>query len=440
MIQGAHYAEIRSALDTAFETGESTGVEDFAIEDLPTGEQRYLRIACHPRLEPTTEVRALSVMIVVSDVTDLVGRRLELENRLESVEEKLDDVAAAAAEERETQDILKQRLVDTNQRLIESNGELTSLNEELQTTNKQYLISNEEAQSATEEVETLNEELQATIEELNTNNEDLHARGAELQALATASETHYQNTEDSRRRLQNLLSQVPSIVAIVRGEEHTMQFINASYARLLGQPEEQLVGKPVSEVFAENKEVLELLDHVYETGSPAASETPARFDRASDGLVEDTTFDFIYQPLWTTDGVIDGVMIQGFDNTNTPPESKPNGSFPHILEEPKRLISALASMPDAVLVVDAAGESLFVNEAFEEMFGEDYARFAAYSPESGKDLAPDDTPQARASKGEAFRMEFLSRAADGEKHRFEATGRATGGDKGGVVVIREVLR
>jgi len=225
----------------------------------------------------------------------------------------------------------------------------------------------------------------------------------------------------------------------MRGEEHTMQFINAPYARLLGQPEEQLVGKPVSEVFTENTEVLELLDHVYEIGSPAASETPARFDRASDGLVEDTTFDFVYQPLWTTDGVIDGVMIQGFDNTDTPPESKPNGSFPHILEEPKRLISALASMPDAVLVVDAAGESLFVNEAFEEMFGEDCARFVAYSPESGEDLAPANTPQARASKGEAFRMEFLSRAADDEKHRFEATGRATGGDKGGVVVIREVL-
>ncbi len=453
MIQGAHYAEIRSALDTAFETGESTGVEDFAIEDLPTGEQRYLRIACHPRLEPTTEFQALSIMLVVSDVTDLVSRRLELEDRLESVEEKLDDVAAAAAEERGAQDTLKQRLVDTNQRLIESNGELTSLNEELQTTNEQYLISNEEAQSATEEVETLNEELQATneeletlneelqatIEELNTTNEDLHARGAELQALAAASETHYQSSEDSRRRLQNLLSQVPSMVAIVRGEGHTVQFMNAPYARLLGQPEEQLVGKPVSEVFAQNTEVLELLNHVYETGTPGASENPARFDRARDGLVEDTTFDFVYQPLRTLDGAIDGVMIQGFDNTDTPPENKPNGSFPHIPEEPKRLISALASMPDAVLVVDGAGEPLFVNEAFEEMFGEDSHKFVAYSLESGEDLAPDGTPQARASKGEEFRMEFLSRAADGEKRRFEATGRATDGGKGGVVVIREVL-
>ena len=455
-VQGAHYAELRAALDTAFGKGETAEVEGFAIEDVTTGEPRYLHVACHPRKNAGAGGQVASVMVVANDVTELVSSRLELEERLRRAHEKLNDVTATADEEREAQALLKQRLIETNRRLGESNQELTALNEELQTTNEQYLVSNEENQAASEEVETLNEELQATneeletlneelqatIEELNTTNEDLHARGAELQALAAAAETQYQSSEVSRRRLQTILSQVPSMVAILRGENHEVQFINSSYARFLGHPEERLMGRSMRQVFPEETELLRSLDNVYKTGEPVVSEKPIRFDRASDGLLEDATFDFAYQPLKDTDDTASGVMIQGFDSTDISFGSGPDNSFQSTAGEPDSLAAALASMPDAVLIVDAAGEPLFTNEAFEEMFGgglRDGVGFVARSLEGG-DLALEDTPQGRAARGDSFRAEVLSRGADGESRVFEATGRPLNGSKGGVIVVREVLR
>jgi two-component system CheB/CheR fusion protein len=177
------------------------------------------------------------VIVTVSDVTDMVRARLELEERLVSTADELERVRNEAREERERHEAQNRRLVETNRRLAETNQELTALNEELQATNEQYLISSEESQSAAEEVETLNEELQATneeletlneelqatIEELNTTNEDLNAQSAELQEYGRYN-------EEERARLYAIIESMSEAVLVVDGAGRTV-LTNAAYQR-----------------------------------------------------------------------------------------------------------------------------------------------------------------------------------------------------------------
>jgi two-component system, chemotaxis family, CheB/CheR fusion protein len=188
-MQEVPYAEVRSAIDETFREGKSTQADEFAVEEVSTGEPSYLRLTCYPRHTEAEGHRVRSVIITVEDVTAAVRMR---------------------------------RLTEKNLRLEEANRDLGQLNEELQAAHEESLVKTEEAQASAEEVETLNEELQATneeletlneelqatVEELNTTNDDLQARATELQELAQSREEERQLTEEGRRRAEGLVDQL----------------------------------------------------------------------------------------------------------------------------------------------------------------------------------------------------------------------------------------
>ena len=105
--------------------------------------------------------------------------------------------------------------------------------------------------------------------------------------------------------------------------------------------------------------------------------------------------------------------------------------------ERAQLAAILASIGDAVLVVDHAGTAVLTNAAFEEMVG-------------GANTAPQDAygaalptvmwPRQRIARGETFSMQFALTAADGTQRWFEANGRPIQGalSARGVVVIRDI--
>ena len=112
-------------------------------------------------------------------------------------------------------------------------------------------------------------------------------------------------------------------------------------------------------------------------------------------------------------------------------------------ERARRLSAILASMYDALLVVDEAGQPALINAAYDQMFGDTPESNALASEDSNGNLLPlVQTPQQRAALGETFSMEFLV-AGDADRRRwFEANGRpiedADGHQHGGVVVIRDI--
>jgi two-component system, chemotaxis family, CheB/CheR fusion protein len=188
-MQEAPYAEVRRTIDEAFRERRITQADEFAVEEVATGEPRYLRLTCHPRPTEAEGQLVRHVLVAVEDVTAAVRMR---------------------------------RLTEKNLRLEEANRELGQLNEELQAAHEESLVNTEEAQASAEEVETLNEELQATneeletlneelqatVEELNTTNDDLQARATELQELAQSREEERQLTEAGRRRAEGLVDEL----------------------------------------------------------------------------------------------------------------------------------------------------------------------------------------------------------------------------------------
>jgi two-component system CheB/CheR fusion protein len=101
----------------------------------------------------------------------------------------------------------------------------------------------------------------------------------------------------------------------------------------------------------------------------------------------------------------------------------------------------LASMGDAVLVVDRAGSLLRTNAAYDQLLANIDGPFIPQD-QHGQALPAEAAPQARAARGESFSIEFTALAADGTRRWFEANGRPLsshleGGERG-VVVIRDV--
>ncbi len=103
----------------------------------------------------------------------------------------------------------------------------------------------------------------------------------------------------------------------------------------------------------------------------------------------------------------------------------------------------LAGLEDAVLVVDQTGTPLRRNAAYMQLFGD-----AIMAPDDarGRPLAPDQTPQARAGRGETFSLSFSlatgvpSLTGEDTRRWFVATGQPLheGDATHAIVVIRDV--
>jgi two-component system CheB/CheR fusion protein len=189
LLRGVPAAKLRAAIDAAFQPGAprsedastvgTPSVEQILAVETPTGEARYLQIACYPHTTEAPEPDAPThrgrdtVLVVVLDVTQTERERRAREEERE---------AARHAEESERLAAQVQRLTTVNDELLAANQELATANMELRSDLEEALVRVEETQASAEEVEILNEELQASNEELETVNEELQATIEELNA------------------------------------------------------------------------------------------------------------------------------------------------------------------------------------------------------------------------------------------------------------------
>jgi len=110
--------------------------------------------------------------------------------------------------------------------------------------------------------------------------------------------------------------------------------------------------------------------------------------------------------------------------------------------ERAQLAVILASIGDAVLVVDRDGHPVLTNAAYARMM-ETLAVVPALETADGQPLTHEDAPWDRAAGGDAFAVEFGAVAADGTRRWWEARGRpishAPGASAmGSVVIIRDI--
>lgn len=111
-------------------------------------------------------------------------------------------------------------------------------------------------------------------------------------------------------------------------------------------------------------------------------------------------------------------------------------------EERAQLTAILASMGDAVLVVNRSGQPLLTNAAYERLFGSVTPTGLVAYDDYGQPLPVESSPWQRVARGESFRTEFTLPSAEGTRRWYEANGQPVydgeRGVVGGVLVVRDI--
>ncbi|HTI39046.1 MAG TPA: ATP-binding protein [Vicinamibacterales bacterium] len=122
--------------------------------------------------------------------------------------------------------------------------------------------------------------------------------------------------DEHRRRLTAVFSHAPVPIAVLRGPTHVYEFANEPYLELIDGRE--AVGKPIRQVLPEleGQGVYELLDRVYQSGERFVGHSFRTLLRSGRGSqLQESFFDFVYQPTFDAEGAVDGIAVVAFDVT-----------------------------------------------------------------------------------------------------------------------------
>ncbi|TLU99631.1 PAS domain S-box protein [Dyadobacter luticola] len=105
------------------------------------------------------------------------------------------------------------------------------------------------------------------------------------------------------------MKQAPVGIAILRGDDFTVEMANDSYLNVVDRTEEELVGRLLFDVLPEVREYVEpILNNVLKTGIPYHGNefevTLRRF-----GQPQQCYFNFVYQPLHEETGEVTGIIV-----------------------------------------------------------------------------------------------------------------------------------
>ncbi|MBW4649346.1 MAG: PAS domain S-box protein [Kastovskya adunca ATA6-11-RM4] len=141
---------------------------------------------------------------------------------------------------------------------------------------------------------------------------DITERKRVQEALAKA----LGEAETARAELQRVFLQAPAAIQTSRGPNHVIETSNPLYGQLVNNRE--IKGKTAREAFPdlEGQGFFELLDRVYATGKAyVGKEMRAVFDRNGDGELEESFWNFVYQPLFDSENQVYGLMTHAVEVT-----------------------------------------------------------------------------------------------------------------------------
>src|SRR6266700_3125077 len=278
-------------------------------------------------------------------------------------------------------------------------------------------------------------------------------RESETRQLSEVVRATSQEAEAAHARLYDFFMQAPAAMTILRGPEHRIEFANPLALRHRDQAD--LMGKTAREVRPELVEqgVLAILDEVYTTGTPfVGTEFPVRVDRRGDGVLEEAYYNFVYQPLRTAQGDIEGILVHSVEVTEQVLARR------RVEELNRQLEAIFEAMTEGVIVCDARGEVRYINAAYRSLLAleedadpsllqlDHRIEWLAFRDLEGRPLPKEQLPVMRVLQGECLssthRMDCMCRTRKGEDLILNVSGApirdAAGQIAGGVVVFRDV--
>ncbi|KQV81246.1 PAS domain-containing protein [Rhizobacter sp. Root1221] len=160
----------------------------------------------------------------------------------------------------------------------------------------------------------------------------------------------------SEQRVREVADNVPaSIVYVDRNER--LQFVNATFARMVGQPPEALAGRSLADVFGDAYQSRAAAVAMALSGHPAshtdAFQVDGRERHSESRLV----------PKFSTDGHVEGFYSLTHDLTE-------RVELERLLSVQRRNLAAMTAVSsDVTVVLDGAGIILVANRAFEDHWG-----------------------------------------------------------------------
>lgn len=121
---------------------------------------------------------------------------------------------------------------------------------------------------------------------------------------------------EMEENVRNLFMEAPAMICIFRGPQHVYELANDIYLEVIGNRD--VLGQPIRKALPEleGSGIYEILDTVYSTGKPfVGSEVPVKLDRGN-GKLEETYFNFVYQPSHNSEGIIEGILVFGVNVTD----------------------------------------------------------------------------------------------------------------------------
>ena len=148
-------------------------------------------------------------------------------------------------------------------------------------------------------------------------------------------------------------------ICIARGPDLRYEAANEAFAQAVGN--RPMIGRTMRETFPEleGQGVFETVETVYATGQPVIEhEVERQWDRGKG--VESRVIDLVIQPLHDEAGAVNGIVSFAVDVTELVAERRR-------MQMPSELGPVLELIPNAVVIVDAQGQIVRMNDAARRM-------------------------------------------------------------------------
>jgi PAS domain S-box-containing protein len=179
---------------------------------------------------------------------------------------------------------------------------------------------------------------------------------------------------------------LPFSLQILKGPNYIYDYVNVEACTLLDKRQSEIIGKSVSEIFPEDKEITAILDMVYTTGNDYAESKAPSISPWRQAYMHNCTS--IYQPMReNTSNAITGVIISTYlskskitipsllitsDNGNALPSREsaaPNDLILELVQKNKLVEAILDSSSELIAAYDSETRFLAFNKKCEETYG-----------------------------------------------------------------------
>ncbi len=189
--------------------------------------------------------------------------------------------------------------------------------------------------------------------------------------------------EEKEKQFRNLVEQAPVAMCVFRGDDYVFEVVNEKHLQLLGKTKEQVMNIPVFTAIPEaaRQGYEAVFEGVYKTGIPfIANESPLTIIRNS---IEETIYlNFVYEPLYNSEGKIDGIFSVATDVTEHVLSRK------KIKESEEQFQAAVTAVEGIVWTNNAKGEMEGEQVGWGELTGQTFEEYQGYGWANA--IHPDD--------------------------------------------------